>query len=45
MQKASQIRFRLIGTGGIVFDAHIPAIEAIFDAWVVAVSNRSEVKA
>lgn len=45
MRAGTPIRFGLIGTGGIAFDAHIPAIEAIPDARITAVSNRSEAKA
>jgi len=40
-----EIGFGIIGCGGIAFNAHIPSIEAIPDARVVAVSSRSEASA
>jgi len=42
---ADKVRFGIIGCGGIAWNAHIPAIRAVDDAEVVAVSNRSPEKA
>lgn len=40
-----KVGFGIIGCGGIAFNAHIPSIEAIEEAEVVAVSRRSKDKA
>ncbi|MCL5986861.1 MAG: Gfo/Idh/MocA family oxidoreductase [Actinobacteria bacterium] len=41
----NKIGFGIIGCGGIALDAHIPSIDAIKEAELVAISRRSEDKA
>ena len=41
----NKIGFGIIGCGGIALDAHIPSIETIDDAQLVAISRRTEEKA